>query len=105
MTAQTMTKGARTVAELLRRLSVPAERVLLDPRPGAATESDLLRGSRLCELIDGVLVEKASRFYGSRWAVALIHFVETYLDHKPIGFTLDGNGMCRVEPEQVRCLT
>ena len=41
---------------------VPLERVLFDPPPGTATEADLLRmvetGDRLCELIDGTLVEK-----------------------------------------------
>ena len=52
----------RTVAELIERLGVPAERILLDPPPGTATEADLLRvnasGRRTCELVDGVLVEK-----------------------------------------------
>ena len=41
---------------------VPLERVIFDPLPGTATEADLLlfveRDKRLCELIDGTLVEK-----------------------------------------------
>jgi len=41
---------------------VPLERVIFDPWPGTATEADLLRlvdrDKRLCELIDGTLVEK-----------------------------------------------
>ena len=54
----------RTVADLLRALGdVPPERVVFDPLPGTATEADLLRlcegtPKRLCELIDGTLVEK-----------------------------------------------
>lgn len=47
-----------TVAELLDALHVPPQRVLLRPVPGEATEDDLLHNPRLCELIDGVLVEK-----------------------------------------------
>ena len=41
---------------------IPAERILLDPPPGTATEEDVLfmddHHDRLCELVDGVLVEK-----------------------------------------------
>ena len=50
-------------AEWLRALGgVPPERIVFDPWPGTATEADLLRylehEKRLCELIDGTLVEK-----------------------------------------------
>ena len=41
---------------------VPLSRIIFDPWPGTATEADLLlfveRDKRLCELIDGTLVEK-----------------------------------------------
>jgi Uma2 family endonuclease len=53
-----------TFADVLDRLGgVPPERVLLRPAPGTATEADLIAarlgpGRRLCELIDGVLVER-----------------------------------------------
>lgn len=98
----TAVRAPQTVADLLHRLAVPPERILLTPQPGAATEEDLARCARLCELIDGVLVEKTMGFYESRCAVALIFFIETYLAKNPIGFVLDGSGMCRVDPEQVR---
>lgn len=98
----TMLEKPRTVAELLARLAAPPERVLLEPRPGTATEEDLLDQPRLCELIDGVLVEKTMGFFESRWAVTLNFYMELYLDENPIGFTLNGSGMCRVNPEQVR---
>jgi hypothetical protein len=50
-------------AEWLQSLgNVPLERILFNPLPGTATEADLLalveRDKRLCELIDGTLVEK-----------------------------------------------
>ncbi|MBI2808586.1 MAG: Uma2 family endonuclease [Planctomycetes bacterium] len=91
----------RSVSDLLRRLAVPAERILLDPRPGFATEADAIR-ARHCELIDGTLVEKAMGYYESRLAVAVIYFLERYLDNNPLGFLLDGSGMIRVTKEQIR---
>jgi Uma2 family endonuclease len=50
-------------AEWLAALGdIPLERIIFDPLPGTATEADLLRfierDKRLCELIDGTLVEK-----------------------------------------------
>ncbi|MBX9625173.1 MAG: Uma2 family endonuclease [Gemmataceae bacterium] len=56
---------AETVSDLLDRLGgIPASRVRLKPAPGTATEADLIAAldgepKLLCELIDGVLVEKA----------------------------------------------
>jgi Uma2 family endonuclease len=53
-----------TFADVLARVGgVPPERVLTTPAPGTATPADLLdpavvRG-RACELVDGILVEKA----------------------------------------------
>lgn len=91
-----------TVRDLLDRLGVSPERILLRPSPGTATEDDLLRCSRLCELIDGVLVEKAMGFYESRLAAVLVHLIETFLEENPLGIVLEGGGMIRVRPEQVR---
>jgi Uma2 family endonuclease len=49
-------------AEWLRSLGdVPLERIIFNPLPGTATEADLLyfvERDRLCELVDGTLVEK-----------------------------------------------
>ncbi len=53
-----------TIADLVHRLGdVPIDRIMLRPAPGTATEVDVIRyleapRKRLCELIDGVLVEK-----------------------------------------------
>jgi len=89
------------IADLLEHLAVPPERIRLVPAPGQATEDDALR-HRLCELIDGVLVEKPMGYYESRMAVALIYFLERYLDVNPCGFLLDGSGLIRVSQEQLR---
>ena len=64
---------------------VPLSRVIFDPWPGTATEADLLRyvdgdDKRLCELVDGTLVEKPVGFdegqIGSTLGRALGNFVE-----------------------------
>jgi hypothetical protein len=53
-----------TLADLLEQLGgIAPERVRFRPPPGTATEKDMLEveahEDRLCELVDGVLVEKA----------------------------------------------
>ena len=67
VTAPTQDMSARrhyhNAAEWVHSLGdIPLERIVFDPLPGTATEADLLRlaeaGDRLCELIDGTLVEK-----------------------------------------------
>ena len=56
---------AITFADLLYELGdISPARIVMRPPPGTATEEDVLRlmeapRKRLCELIDGVLVEKA----------------------------------------------
>src|SRR5262245_44041612 len=57
------TTAMRTIADVLARLGdIPADRIRLDPRPGTATAEDTFevkrREGKLCEVIDGVLVEK-----------------------------------------------
>src|SRR5256885_666916 len=65
---------SRTVADLVHELGdIPANRILLQPAPGTATEADLLRAldganKVLCELVNGTLVEKPMGFQESRIA-------------------------------------
>jgi Uma2 family endonuclease len=96
-----------TVAELLDQLGgVPPERVLMQPQPGHATEQDVLRlldhENRLCELVDGVLVEKGMGQYESRVAAVLIHFLETLLDTHDLGVVYGADGTFRLMPGLVR---
>jgi Uma2 family endonuclease len=97
-----------TVADLLERLGdIPAHRVRWKPYPGMATEQDLIAAEaapekRLCELIDGTLVEKEMGQYESRLAVVLIHFIETYLDSHNEGICYGADAMLRVAPGRVR---
>jgi hypothetical protein len=54
-----------SLADLVERLGgIPLDRIRMRPPPGTATEEDVLAAleaprKRICELIDGVLVEKA----------------------------------------------
>lgn len=96
-----------TLADLLHRLGdVPLERIRFRPSPGLATEQDVIeaeaRTGRLCELVDGVLVEKAMGYYESRLAMVLGFFLETYLEGNALGIVLGEAGMTRMEPGLVR---
>lgn len=95
----------QSVADLLDHLHVPPQRIRLVPPPGTATEDDVVRACNLkplCELIDGVLVEKTVGYYESRLAVVLIGYFEIFLRKRNRGFVLGADGLIRVNPNQVR---
>lgn len=97
-----------TVAELLERLGgIPPQRVRWKPYPGTATEQDVIAAEaaldkRLCELVDGTLVEKAMGQYESRLAVVLIYFIEDYLGQHDRGVCYGADAMLRIVPGRVR---
>lgn len=96
-----------TVAELLKRLGdVPAERVLLDPPPGTATERDRIaaerRDDRLYELVDGVLVEKATGLEESCWTALLTAHLYGHVLKHDLGMVMGPNGPVRLGRQQVR---
>src|SRR6186713_485501 len=76
-------------AEWLRALGdIPLERVIFDPWPGTATEADLLHlvaRDRLCELIDGTLVEKPVGYWEAQIAIALAKVLASYVDDRGLG--------------------
>lgn len=97
-----------TVAELLERLGgIPPQRVRWKPYPGTATEQDVIAAEaaldkRLCELVDGTLVEKAVGQYESRLAVVLAYFLEDYLGQHDLGICYGESAMLRIVPGRVR---
>ena len=96
-----------TVADLLKRLGgIPAERVRLQPAPGTATEQDVIaveaRENRLCELIDGTLVEKAMGYYEGRLAAVLIQLLGNWADEHDRGIAVGADGTVRLMPGLVR---
>lgn len=97
----------RTVGDLLKRLgNVPPERVRLWPTPGTATEADLIevraREDKLCELIDGVLVEKPMGFEESVIATALLTFLSDYIRRHDLGKVVGADAAMKFVPNLVR---
>jgi Uma2 family endonuclease len=96
------TSDVEGLADLLQRLgNVPLERIRIRRPLGLATEEDLIeyteRTGRICELVDGVIVEKAMGFYESRLAFVLIGFLEPFLAEHDLGIGLGADGMIRIE--------
>jgi Uma2 family endonuclease len=97
----------KTLADLRKRLGgIPLDRIWFHPAPGTATEKDVIeaeaRENRLCELVDGTLVEKAVGFEQGRLALRLGHLVSTYLDENDLGVCVGADGMMRIAPGLVR---
>src|SRR5207302_2535455 len=77
-------------AEWVRALGgIPLERIIFDPWPGTATEADLLqfveRDKRLCELIDGTLVEKPVGYLEAIIATNLVIELGSYVKGMGLG--------------------
>jgi len=108
MSPMLSTDAVGTLADLLHELGdVPPERVLRTPPPGTATEDDLLRllhaaDKRLCELVDGVLVEKPMGWYEARLATILSHLLEAYLEEHDLGFIVGADAPHRLQFQRVR---
>jgi len=56
----------------------------------------------LCELIDGVLVEKSVGSYESAITLALVQLMAPYLAQHPLGVLLGADGMLRLMPSRIR---
>lgn len=100
-------RGALTLADLHERFGpMPAGRIRTVPAPGTATEDDVVRieisEDRLCELVDGVLVEKTVGYYESYLAAQLIKFLGNYVDEHGGGIVSGEAGMLRLFPGLIR---
>ena len=96
-----------TAADLVARFGpIPLNRIRHDPAPGTATEDDVVaiygREKRLCELVDGVLVEKTMGIYESYLAIELARLLGTYVRQHNLGIVLGSDGMMRLAPGLVR---
>src|SRR5262249_45123031 len=97
----------KTLADLRERLGgIALERIWFHPAPGTAAEKDVIeaeaRENRLCELVDGTLVEKAMGFEESRIAIELEYLVKAYLRQNDLGICVGADGMMRIAPGLVR---
>jgi len=99
--------GWVTVADLWQRLGqVPLERIRLTPTPGTANEQDVLdsidHADRICEMVDGVLVEKTMGYIESLLAMAIGEFLRRFVRERNLGIVLGEGGTLRILPRQVR---
>lgn len=96
-----------TLADMLSHLGgIPLERIRTYPPLGMATEKDVLqsesRDRRICELIDGVLVEKTMGYLESLVAVMIIQRLGSFVETHDLGIVLGEAGTLRILPNQVR---
>jgi Uma2 family endonuclease len=97
-----------TFADLYRQIGeVPLERILVRPAPGTATEKDVIAlldapDKRLCELVDGVLVEKTMGAEESLLAGILIELLWRFVRPGKLGWVMPPDGAVRLFPKLVR---
>jgi Uma2 family endonuclease len=110
MAAATRSQEYENVADIIARLgAIAPERIRLHPSPGTAKVKDVIAAleaprKRICELVDGVLVEKAMGNKESLLTVALTGFVDRYLDSldEDLGRLLGADATMRMLPGLVR---
>ena len=96
-----------TLADLFERFGpMPAARIRMVPRPGTATVQDVLaihrREKRLCELVDGILVEKAMGYEESMVALVIGTLLQNFVGPRKLGVLAGEGGMLELCPGLVR---
>ncbi len=96
-----------TFADVLKHLGdLPPHRVRAHPEPGKATERDLLfaldHGNRLCELVDGTLVEKVMGYEEGYLALWLGGLMAAFAEEHDLGIAAGAAGTMRLMPGLVR---
>lgn len=106
MSALTFDTPTRSLAQVLKSLgNIPPERIRLPV--GVATEKDLIDGleaaeKRLCELVDGVLVEKVMGMRESIIAGRICHFFWNFLEENDRGIAFAADGPIRLRLGRIR---
>jgi Uma2 family endonuclease len=96
------------VAELVHRLGdIPLERIRMQPPPGTATVADLLawnyaKQGPLCELVEGVLVEKGMSYLAAILEVAISTALAIYNKSHRLGVITSASGEHQLRPKLVR---
>ncbi len=97
---------SKTLADVVGDLGgIPLDRILFHPPPGTATEQDVIdqeAHSRHCELVEGVLVEKAMGYLESILAIAIARHLANFIVPRKLGFVSGADGMMRLFPGLVR---
>lgn len=104
-----ITHSIKTLADLLDRLGgVPLERIRFRPFPGTATVQDVIdiqqQEGKLCELVDGVLLEKVMGYTESRLAVFLAGLLNAFVIPRNLGLVTGSDGTVELMADLVRIL-
>lgn len=96
-----------TIEDVQDRIGhVPVSRILSRPAPGTATELDLLdstvTGGRVCELVDGILVEKAMGFLEDSIAFWIGVQIHNFAAVENLGLASGSQGPVRFRVRLVR---
>lgn len=98
----TTLSSPRTLGDLLRRLGdIPPDRVRFRPAPGTAVAADAAN-NKLCELIDGTLVEKVMGWQESYLTLALAEALRAFLRQKRLGVVTGPDSTQQIAPDLVR---
>lgn len=105
--AQQTADPIQTLADLIERLGgVPLDRIRVRPALGTATIHHLLdvreREGRLCELVEGVLVEKTMGYMDSCLAVILSRILSTFVSQRNLGLVSGADGTMALTTALVR---
>jgi Uma2 family endonuclease len=101
-TVAAVPESAETLADLVKQLGdIPLERIRLKPAPGTATEEDVVAAldlprKLLCELVDGVLVEKPVGTKEALLAGVIVHLFWDYLEEQDLGIVIPADGPLRL---------
>src|SRR4051812_23450849 len=100
----TATAMPETFADLHERLGgIPLHRIRAKPAPGTATEADLLKPhGPICELIDGVLVEKPMGDLESMLTIEVSSLIRNHVRAGKLGVVLGPDALIHVGPDQLR---
>jgi Uma2 family endonuclease len=78
----------------------------MNPRPGTATEEDVIHIDEhedcICELIDGILVEKDVSALASLIAIRIAKLLATFVDDRRLGFVVGEQALLRLMVGRVR---
>jgi Uma2 family endonuclease len=105
--AEVAVVSVRTVEDLLEDLGgIPASRVWVVPAVGTATIQDVVdvrnRTRRICELVDGTLVEKPMGYLESMVAMYLVNALQNHVLPRKLGVVTGEAGMMNLFADLVR---
>lgn len=86
--------------------NIPLSRIVMIPPPGQATKNDWLAiresSKRLCELVDGTLVEKPMGWLESLLGAVLVRWLGNYVTEKNLGVVTGADGFTELYSDTVR---